>query len=91
MSLEREPDASAAAAENVEPGAPLPRWRAGIRWWGVLLMLLALAALAWAAWTYVVQPRVFGHPLPGVTAAAGTPELRIAPPLWENRKSLANM
>jgi cytoskeleton protein RodZ len=30
----------------------------GIRWWGVMLMLLALGALAWAAWKYVVRPRV---------------------------------
>lgn len=33
------------------------------RWWGVLLMLIALAAIAWAAWHYVVKPRM-GRPAP---------------------------
>ena len=28
------------------------------RWWGVALMLLALAALVWMAWHYVVKPRM---------------------------------
>jgi len=30
------------------------------RWWGVLLMLLGLLALSWAAWRYVVRPRTRG-------------------------------
>jgi len=30
------------------------------RWWGVLLMLLGLLALSWAAWRYVVRPRTHG-------------------------------
>ncbi len=34
------------------------------RWWGVLLMLLALAALAWAAWHFIIRPRV-GKPATG--------------------------
>ncbi|MDE1154246.1 MAG: helix-turn-helix domain-containing protein [Acidobacteriaceae bacterium] len=28
------------------------------RWWGVLLMLIGLGALGWAAWHFVVQPRM---------------------------------
>ncbi len=28
------------------------------RWWGVVLMLVALFALAYAAWHYVLQPRL---------------------------------
>lgn len=28
------------------------------RWWGVLLMFLALVALGWVAWHYVVKPRM---------------------------------
>ena len=28
------------------------------RWWGVLLLLIVLGALAWAAWRYVIQPGV---------------------------------
>jgi hypothetical protein len=32
----------------------------GIRWWGVLVMVMALAAASWVAWQYVVQPQVLG-------------------------------
>jgi cytoskeletal protein RodZ len=35
------------------------------RWWGVLLMLLALLGLSWLAWHYVVRPRMH------LTAPAG--------------------
>jgi cytoskeleton protein RodZ len=28
------------------------------RWWGVALMVVALAALGWVAWHYVVKPRM---------------------------------
>ena len=28
------------------------------RWWGVVLLLIVLGALAWAAWRYVIQPGV---------------------------------
>ena len=28
------------------------------RWWGVLLLLVMLGALAWVAWHYVIQPGV---------------------------------
>jgi cytoskeleton protein RodZ len=28
------------------------------RWWGVLVMVLALAALGWVAWHFVVKPRM---------------------------------
>jgi len=30
------------------------------KWWGVLLMLLGLLAVGWAAWRYVVRPRTHG-------------------------------
>jgi len=30
----------------------------GLRWWGVFAMLLALGAICWATWRYVVRPRV---------------------------------
>jgi cytoskeleton protein RodZ len=33
------------------------------RWWGVALMVLALIALGWVAWHYVVKPRM-GLPKP---------------------------
>ena len=41
------------------------------RWWGVMVLVLALCALAFAVWHYVVQPRVglqFRRPLPQQTA-----------------------
>ncbi len=43
------------------------------RWWGVLLMLVALAAAAWALWHYVLQQRLAPKPDPiHATAAAPT-------------------
>lgn len=47
------------------PAEPLMRRR----WWGVVAMLLALGAIAWAAWHYVIKPRT-GRPAPTVPAAA---------------------
>jgi len=45
-------------ADNVSrsrvPDGPQMHWR----WWGVLLMMIALSALSWAAWRYVVQPQM---------------------------------
>jgi cytoskeleton protein RodZ len=32
------------------------------RWFGVLLMLLGLVALAWVAWHYTVRPRLIAEP-----------------------------
>ena len=37
------------------------------RWWGVALMVLALAALAWVAWHYVIKSRM-AAPKPDVPA-----------------------
>jgi cytoskeletal protein RodZ len=43
------------------------------RWWGVALMVLALAALGWVAWHYVVKPRMAApkpdEPAVGMAAA----------------------
>jgi len=36
------------------PSSPRMHWR----WWGVVLMVIALSALSWAAWRYVVQPQM---------------------------------
>lgn len=55
-------------AENVQRNRVSSGPRMGLRWWGVLLMLLALAGVSWATWRYVVQPRVFRQ-----TNAQGTP------------------
>ena len=45
-------------AENVQRNRVPSGPRMGLRWWGVLLMGLALAGAGWVAWKYVVQPRV---------------------------------
>jgi len=54
-----------AFAENVRRNRDSRRSRLRGRWLGVLLMLLALGALGWAAWTYVLQPRLSGLPESG--------------------------
>jgi cytoskeletal protein RodZ len=41
------------------------------RWWGVLLMLLGLLALTWAAWHFVIKPRM--HPREPIPAQASSP------------------
>lgn len=63
-----EPDL-AAFAENVhrarlESMAPVRR-----RWWGVVVMGLALLALAYAAWHFVLQPRLGLHHHTAASAA----------------------
>ena len=67
-----EPDL-AQFAENVHRARleSMPQVRR--RWWGVVVMVLALLALVYAAWHYVVQPRVgihFHHPAPDPTTPA---------------------
>ena len=80
------------AAELAESGEKAQRNRtplgsgAGIRWWGVLLMLLVLGALAWAAWKYVAQPRVLTPPSTGTQALRSLPALESMPE-WEGAKA----
>lgn len=40
------------------------------RWFGVLLMLLGLVALAWAAWHFTVRPRLIAQPKAAPAAAS---------------------
>jgi TRAP-type C4-dicarboxylate transport system permease small subunit len=54
-----------AFAENVRRNRDSRRSRLRGRWVGVLLMLVALGALGWAAWTYVLQPRLSTLPESG--------------------------
>jgi hypothetical protein len=63
---------------DAEPEAVCERSGSRLRWWGVLLMLLALGALAWAAWKYVVRPRVLQSALTVPQTAVVVPELRVA-------------
>jgi cytoskeletal protein RodZ len=46
-------------ADNVQRSRSTAGPRMGLRWWGVLLMALAVAAAGWVAWQYLVQPKVF--------------------------------
>jgi len=48
---------TAQTAENVQRTRVRPGLSMRPRWWGVVLMLLVLLALSWAAWRYVVKPR----------------------------------
>jgi cytoskeletal protein RodZ len=74
--LDRSEQDLAQFAENVhrarlEAMAPVRR-----RWWGVVVMILALLALAYAAWHYVVQPRLGLHrhaPVADQTSVRQTP------------------
>lgn len=52
-----EPDL-AAFAESVRRNRLTSASHEGRGWWGVLLMLVALAALGWAVWHFAVRPRV---------------------------------
>ena len=47
-----------AFAENVKRTRVATRSSMRPRWWGVVLMLLGLLALTWAAWRFVVKPRM---------------------------------
>jgi len=61
-------------ADNVQrnrPAAGAPR----SRWWGVLLMLLALAALSWTVWHFVAKPRL-GTPKRDLPAVGARSEVR---------------
>jgi cytoskeleton protein RodZ len=40
------------------------------RWFGVLLMVLGLAALAWVAWHFTVRPRLIAQPKVTPTASS---------------------
>jgi cytoskeleton protein RodZ len=39
------------------------------RWWGVVLMAIALVALGWVAWHYVVKPKILQPKATGVAMA----------------------
>lgn len=40
------------------------------RWFGVVLMILGLAALAWVAWHFTVRPHLIAHKMAPVSTAA---------------------
>ncbi len=50
----------AAFAENVSRSRIPSASQNQMRWWGVLVMLLALSALSWTAWRFFIQPQLQG-------------------------------
>jgi cytoskeletal protein RodZ len=77
IATEPEPD-WAEFAENIRRNRVYAQARTRRRWIFAILMLLTLAALAWAAWTYVLQPRIAAVPdaaTSALTLPAGTPSV----------------
>jgi cytoskeletal protein RodZ len=67
---EPEPD-WASFAENVRRNREYRNARTRKRWIGVFIMLLLLGALGWAAWKYVLEPKVLVLPEAGRVTARG--------------------
>jgi cytoskeleton protein RodZ len=69
-------------AENVKRGRTPSTPSESVRWWGVVLLLLALATASFAVWKYIVRPRLqAGDTLPERAAQAGTASPEPAHPL----------
>ncbi|WP_263380344.1 helix-turn-helix domain-containing protein [Granulicella paludicola] len=64
LAVESEPDWES-FAENVRRSRVNRRSRTGAQWLGVLVMLMALVVLGWAAWKFVLQPRMAVVPQAG--------------------------
>jgi len=60
LNASTEPD-WAAFAESVRQNRLSASGRQQRRWFGVLLMLLGLVALAWVAWHFTLRPRLVAH------------------------------
>ncbi len=79
LAVEPEPD-WASFAENIRRSRQFAQARTRRRWFGVLLLLLVLAALAWSAWRFVLQPRILS--LQDASLLRWTLPLRPAPPAF---------
>lgn len=53
------------------------------RWFGVLLMLAGLAALAWIAWHFTVRPRLIAGPKPAAASVSSVSET-LAPSAYDS-------
>lgn len=62
-----------AFAENVKRNRVKTSPQMRKRWWGVLLMVVALAAVAWAMWHYVLRSRLTTDPAPTRATTTTTP------------------
>lgn len=72
-----EPD-WAVFAENVRQhrlNQSIPQQR---RWFGVILMVLGLVALAWVAWHFTVRPRLIAQPREAPTASGRVSQLTVS-------------
>ncbi len=67
---EPEPD-WASFAENVRRNREFRNSRTRRRWMGVIVMLLLLGGLGWAAWKYVLEPKVLVLPEAGRVTISG--------------------
>jgi len=70
LNASTEPD-WAAFAESVRQHRLSHGLRPDRRWFGVVLMLLGLVALAWVAWHFTVRPRLIAQPKAVPTATSG--------------------
>jgi cytoskeletal protein RodZ len=69
LNASTEPD-WAAFAENVRQHRLSNNLRQERRWFGVVLMVLGLVALAWVAWHFTVRPRLIAQPKATPTASS---------------------
>jgi cytoskeleton protein RodZ len=70
LNTSTEPD-WAAFAESVRQHRLSSAGRQQRRWFGVVLMLLGLAALAWIAWHFTVRPRLIAEPKAAPVSTSG--------------------
>ena len=80
-----EPDWAAFAdsvqQQRISQGGPQQK-----RWFGVVLMLLGLVALAWVAWHFTVRPHVIaGHNSPAASSASHSLAARLYDSVWYHR------
>jgi len=69
LNASTEPD-WAAFAESVRQNRLNNSIRQQRRWFGVLLMVLGLVALAWVAWHFTVRPRLIAQPKAALTTSS---------------------
>jgi cytoskeletal protein RodZ len=78
LNTSAEPD-WAAFAESVRQQRLSRRGAQQRRWFGVLLMVAGLIALAWVAWHFTVRPRLIAQPNPGSPSASKLSQLAAGP------------
>jgi cytoskeleton protein RodZ len=75
QAIQMEPEAEwVQFAENISRSRVSSSRSADLRWWGVLAMFFALAAISWGAWRYVVQPQLQGATIKAPALDASNPD-----------------